>query len=164
MASWDEQWNRVLRWHERMRLIEKGVVPTNPIDCYQDDVLAFFVSCYHMKDWLKNDPASGVSAPEVERFVASSRNLKICGDLANGSKHLTIKRPRIDATTKVTRLVTTYSPTVTIGPVTAADLAGAKMISVVYGIRASGRIHDAFAVATRCVGEWDAFLESKGLV
>jgi hypothetical protein len=162
MATWDEQWSRVLRWHERFRLIGKGVVVANPIECYDDDVLAFFVSCYHLKDWLKNDPASGVSENEVETFVAKSLNLRICGDLANGSKHLTVTRPRLDATTKVTRHVTTYGPLVMTGQTTTAEIE--NTISAYYGIRARGVLHDAFEVATRCVEEWDGFLHSKDLL
>jgi len=97
MATWDEQWSRVLRWHERFRLIGKGVVGTNPIECYDDDVRAFFVSCYHLKDWIKRDP----SVPEtvradVEPFVAATPCLRLAADVANGVKHLDLDGARVE--------------------------------------------------------------------
>jgi hypothetical protein len=164
MAKWEEQWKRVLRWYERFRLIDGGAEQTNPIESYEDDVLAFFMNCYHFKDWLKNDPATGVKSPEVEAFVNRSPNLTLCGGLATGSKHLSISDPRFDPDTKISKRITSFAPTVTVGPPGTPVEAPPTRIAVIYGIKASGVTHDAFIVATRCVEEWDAFLVSKGLL
>jgi hypothetical protein len=59
-----------------------------------DRVYVFFVFCYHLKDWIKND----TSVPEavrsqVETFVKNTPSLALAGDLANGVKHLARDRP-----------------------------------------------------------------------
>lgn len=43
--------------------------------------------CWHLKDWIKNDPSAGIGAA-IEAQVDSYRSLRIAADLANGSKHL----------------------------------------------------------------------------
>ena len=55
---------------------------------YDDDLQHYFQDCWHLKDWIKNDPTSGVGA-QVESEVSAHRSLRIVADLANGSKHLT---------------------------------------------------------------------------
>ena len=166
MSDWEKQWRRVHRWYDRFRVIEAGFEQTKAADFYEDEVWSFFQNCYHLKDWLKNDPASGISTNEVEGYVEQSENLKLCGDLANGSKHLTITHPRFDANTKVSKRITTFAPTVIVGPpehVAASVEPAAPVIAMIYGIEANGGTRDAFALATACVKEWETFLSSKGL-
>jgi hypothetical protein len=68
-----------------------------------DRVYVFFVFCYHLKDWIKND----TSVPEavrsqVETFVKNTPSLALAGDLANGVKHLARDRPaRVDAAARI---------------------------------------------------------------
>ena len=48
----------------------------------------FCISCYHMKDWLRSDPAMPLSAQQrVEAYVKLSTSLSLCGDVANSAKH-----------------------------------------------------------------------------
>ena len=85
---WREQWNRVQRWYGLFRDTSAGRPHDRDSDYYQDEVYAFFQNCYHLKDWLKNDPATQQTATGIEQFVPASPNLSLCGDLANGTKHL----------------------------------------------------------------------------
>jgi hypothetical protein len=96
MRRWQNQWARVLRWYDRFSRIERGVENYSPSDFSDDEMWAFFINCYHMKDWLTNDPASGLTSRAVEDFVAKPPNLSLCGDLANGSKHAVLTRARVD--------------------------------------------------------------------
>src|SRR5258708_35185261 len=61
---------------------------------------AFFMDCCRLKDGLKNDSASGLSGKEAEDVVSNSGVLALCGDLANGSKHLVLTTPRGDPNAK----------------------------------------------------------------
>jgi hypothetical protein len=60
---------------------------------YQDDVWAFFQNCWHIKDWLNHD----YRVPESTRRSAlaaanKSTILKVCRDMANGTKHRKLQR------------------------------------------------------------------------
>lgn len=54
-----EQYDRMLRWFERFKSISEGQVHTDNSDFYEDTMRTFFETCYHLKDWVKNDPRSG---------------------------------------------------------------------------------------------------------
>lgn len=49
-TSWQDQRNRVGRWHTRLSAIGRGM----PVGMEEalDDVFAFFMNCYHMRDWV----------------------------------------------------------------------------------------------------------------
>lgn len=49
MTQWREQYERMKRWHARLR--ESEIADDRRLD----DFHAFFVTCFHLKDWLKND-------------------------------------------------------------------------------------------------------------
>ena len=96
-GRWQEQWKRVLRYHAR--LIERSVSPsgTQSIETLVDDAYAFFLNCYHLKDWLKRDPSfSAASADKIEAHVTDNQALALAGDIANASKHLKLSRLRAD--------------------------------------------------------------------
>src|SRR5437868_2214185 len=95
MDPWKQQWNRVQRWLSRFRETNDGRAHDRDSDYYQDEAYAFFLNCYHLKDWLVHDPASaGLCRGDVDRFIAGSINMKICSGLCLGSKHLRILYPQ----------------------------------------------------------------------
>ena len=49
--GWRVQYNRMRRWHNRIR------EATTVDDLYIDSVYAFFIFCFHLKDWLTADPS-----------------------------------------------------------------------------------------------------------
>lgn len=93
MHSWTEQWARVLRWSDRIQNQDRHRQD------YEDYLWAFFQNCWHMKDWLKNDPALGLDAQSVEDEVKRWTSLQICADLANRTKHLALTSSRKNADT-----------------------------------------------------------------
>lgn len=108
MPRYMEQFERAERYYERFRKIDEGVTVSVPekerympdSQHYDDDVLqSFFIHCYHVKDWIKNDPDVSESAKaEIEDFINCSKELAICADLCNGAKHSYLKRkPRSGA-------------------------------------------------------------------
>lgn len=70
-----------------------------------DDIIHFVQDCYHLKDWIKNDPAivkcfkslsrkdKKQSRNRVEEFIDNSDYLKSIADIANASKHLILTKP-----------------------------------------------------------------------
>lgn len=148
-----EQYQRAKRWYERFKSIDEGRDHDMASDCYQDEIYAFFVNCYHLKDWLKNDPTSGINKDEIENFINKSENLSMCADLCNGSKHLVINQPRKDTQTKIGG----RSFSLGLG-------IGSPKISVRYKVELKNRTYDAFDLATKSLKEWEDFLKSKKLL
>lgn len=141
------------RWQSRFEETARGRRHDRTSEHYQDEAYAFFQNCYHLKDWLKNDPASAAAVTDVEQMISTSRALSICADLANGSKHLTLTTPRVDPNTKIGK----RQFALTLG-------GGKPQISARYEVEAGPHRQDAFDLAADCVRDWEGYLRSKGLL
>ncbi len=66
-----------------------------------DNFFNFVVTGYSMIDWIKNDPAVPLPAKQDVQSLYSDPWIRICGDLANASKHfvLTKRSPAVATTT-----------------------------------------------------------------
>ncbi len=87
MTPSHEQLARVYRWLHR---IEKQ----GASDEDYDDLLAFFLNCWHLKDWIENDSTlSSAVTGNIEREAEAYESLQICADICNRTKHLKLTRP-----------------------------------------------------------------------
>lgn len=137
-----EQYERVWRWYRRFEKINNNTEHDMASDNYQDEVYAFFINCYHLKDWIKNDPTSEIDSQQVEDFIEKSNYLKICGEFCNGFKHCLVKKARIR----------NREFSLLMG-------GGQKVLAKVrYHITYNDKDYDAFELATNCLKEWDNFL------
>ena len=61
-----------------------------------EDVLIFACQCmWHLRDWILNDPEFRAKDKNGLRDdIHKERCLRICADLANGSKHLVLAHPK----------------------------------------------------------------------
>jgi hypothetical protein len=161
MTDWNQQWDRVQRLYARFTSLNEGRESRHESsEDYQDDVYAFFVACYHLKDWLKNDPATGkVTLGDVETHVSGSPNLCLCGDLANGYKHLRITSPKADSSTRIQRRIVKINIDENLRTGESSSTFGAS-----YEIVAGSATHDAYEVATGCMDDWRQYLRSKKLM
>jgi hypothetical protein len=157
---WTEQWKRVQRWFSHLSDTNRGRTHDRESDYYQDEAYAFFQNCYHLKDWLKHDRATSALVSDVETVISNSQNLSLCADLCNGSKHLTLTRPRTHADTQIGKRHFELGLSTTLG----SDTDEPATIAVKYEIRSGGSVYDAFTVAEACVREWEAYLSGKGLL
>lgn len=83
-----EQLKRTKRFYERLKEMNRAQVD------YEDDLWSFFQHCWHLKDWVKNDPLVKKSmCDSVESTVATCEAIMKVADLANQSKHLVLNRP-----------------------------------------------------------------------
>jgi len=103
----EEQFNRVKRFFDRIQ--DKEQIRTD----YEDNLWSFFQNCWHLKDWIKNDPGvpSSVSSA-IEGDIKKYESLMICADLANRSKHFNLQRVRLDATMSGRHIVATINETI----------------------------------------------------
>ena len=153
-SGYKEQYGRVQRWHTRFQTLDAGREHNVSSDNYVDEIYAFFMNCFHLKDWIKHDRA--VSTPvrdAVEDYVNSERALCLCADICNSLKHLELVRSRSGE-----------GPTfgkkafgLVLGP------GEPPVISLKYEIETASGPVDAFQLATECVASWDAFLANNGL-
>jgi len=149
--TWREQYDRVKRW--RARLGERTGVEDRRVD----DFYAFFSTCFHLKDWLKQDNSLPESVrADVETHVNATFWLKLCADLANGSKHLELSRPRVDPKARVGTQGPAFQP--------GAFQANAFQTKPIVTVNADGKAWAALTVANNCMAAWEGFLEDKGLL
>lgn len=61
-----------------------------------EDVLFFTCQCiWHLKDWVLNDAEfQAKDKDQLRNEIHSEQCLRICSDLANGSKHLVLAHPK----------------------------------------------------------------------
>jgi hypothetical protein len=142
-----EQLDRVRRWHQQYQGIAQGWSHDRLSDFYQDIVYSFFMNCYHLKDWIKNDPTSGPLSARVEGFISNTPEMAICADICNGLKHLVLTDQRSGQNPRFGKRRFTVG--VGTQPTT---------IAVEYTIDTSSGPIDAFALATRCLQAWETFI------
>ncbi len=160
-GTWLEQWERVQRYYSLIgKLATNGIPPPSkngPEIYFLDQVYAFFIFCYHLKDWMKNDSTLRLSPKRlVENFVHRNENacLQICGDICNGIKHLEldptrIKRPwpaKFEGKADVSR-----------------KHVNGKLVSTkwkIFVLTDIGRIN-VFDLATECMEKWGGFINQN---
>jgi hypothetical protein len=149
VGRWQEQWDSAGRWLEKTRAVYEG--RAGGAGEARDVLYACFQSIHHLRDWIKNDPGSGLTKPDLQG-LPSSDDVKIVAEIANGSKHLKLTPAAgRDTSTSVTR----------------ADIdidAGARQVRRRFYVDSRGKRHDALELAERAVQEWDAFLRKHGLL
>ena len=149
LTKYQEQYNRLNRWYIRFKEINDGKIHNTPSEYYQDDVYAFFMNCYHLKDWIINDTAAASVANNVENYINNNPELSLCADICNGLKHLRLisdrsgERPKFGK--KRGNLV------IGSGPIT---------IALKYEIKTNSGTIDAFDLATKCIKAWEIFINS----
>jgi hypothetical protein len=96
-----DQFERVLRWYERFKEINDGCQGQAQFDYQYDDMLAFFLNCHHLKDWIKRDFEFEKThhdfteykqlQADVEKFVSENECLSLCAGICNGAKHCVVE-------------------------------------------------------------------------
>jgi hypothetical protein len=131
--------------------------PRRDID-YQDDVWAFFQNCWHIKDWLKHDYR--VPKRIRDRAIAAahaSRVLRVCRDMANGTKHRKLTRRGKGRSAPRARAMHMWTSTKIVpgGPTTMDCLLKFPHRKV--------RFRSARVVAAECLEKWIEILRAHGL-
>jgi len=146
--GWQSQWARVHRRLADVRVVYTG--RPGSTDDAVDTVLSFFEAVHHLKDWLANDQLSGMGKTAGDSLINGSRMLRLCADLANGSKHLELTSSRTgDKSTEIARNdVNVYA-----GTGTAAHR---------FYVQSAGAEYDVLEIAEAAVSEWTEFLTRQG--
>ncbi len=170
MAEFMKQFERTKRSLNKIENQDRNLTE------YNDDLWHFFQDCYHLKDWIKNDPRVSINIKGkcidnnhkeghlVEQYVEDHLELKICADLAIRSKHLTLLNKRVDAKLGS---IESYAPTIKI---IAHD--GSELLNTGLGASTkehfvttdTGNVYDALEVAHKAVGLWSDFLNQNKFI
>lgn len=154
-ATYREQYDRMKRWWERFDNLDKGRSHDAVSDSYVDEIYAFFINCYHVKDWIQQDTGVAQSIRcSVEGYIKQNRSLKLCGDICNALKHLVLTRKPKSGEEPV---FGKKQYGLHLGPEPAT-------ITLKYEVNTTNGPLDAFQLSTDCVKAWDTFLQSNGLL
>ena len=149
IIGWKDQYDRVLRWYKRISDIDQGILHNRNSGYYEDEIYAFFINCYHLKDWMLNDEALIITEKKkkLNEFIDNSKPMKICYDICNSRKHLKLTTPKIDKETQF-------------GPRQhSLNLGGdGPIFSAKYSILCDRETFDAFDLARACIDEWGKFI------
>lgn len=158
-----EQYKRVIRWFRKFEKINGKIIPivsgskSNEIFKSHDDVLAFFMNCHHMRDWLIE--YAHIPNDEVDDFRKQNPPLLLCADIANGAKHAILNKYRNGHQPECESAVSIEEETLL-----AAERGELYQVRTFYPIhQEDGNIIDAFEVATDCVYLWRKFLEDNNV-
>ena len=160
--TWEEQLERVRRSLKlaknlcsgTVQITGEGTLPSS--DICLDQIYNFFMNCYHLKDWLKNDakfPAD--KKKEVEDFINKNQDLTLCANICNGHKHFTLDRRRIKKKRIKKNLRVTKQQAET-------HIKGDSIESKIqYKITTDSGERDALELAQSCLNLWEKFIQAN---
>lgn len=149
-----EQFERAQRYLMRLRAVYAGKFADSLKEQdYEDDVLSFFMHCYHIKDWIAfTGKDAALVSKQIDTFIDKNECLKICTDLCNGTKHCVLTRStRTGNQPQFTGKEYDYS-TWLVGS------GGGEVVKAKYSINTSSGSVDALALAEDCMRSWSIFL------
>lgn len=159
--TYKEQYNRVMRYYNRIKTRTNDTQKE-----YEDDLYAFFQNCWHLKDWLKNDPNITVPDQTIEDYANNTFHLKICADLGNRTKHLKLTRKRFDADFNGNSVKAHLPIGVAYAsdppPAGSEDLTGWIEYEYYINVDNNSKLK-ALDVAEKAIGEWDAFFVTHNI-
>lgn len=138
------------RWYKRFEEINQGRSHIRPSDYYHDDVYAFFLNCYHFKDWIQNDDTVKLPKKKVEHFINQNECMRVCADICHGIKHLKLKSTRSGEQPEFG--ARKFSLNLGDSPPT---------IKIKFSITTKTGVIDAFDLASKCVQKWEEFIKKN---
>ena len=142
----------VTRYLNRIRAIYRGVSDHHPSgEEYFDDVVAFFVQCHHMYDWLCTAKDANVTRATVANFIDSNEELRVCADICNQAKHCILRSTRTES--GISQLSAFDLR------ISGSSLVGPPIFMSKYRVYCGDKEYDALELAERCHALWASFLE-----
>ena len=146
-SSWQGQLARVRRWYAKVEAIGHAENPSSNLEEEHDVVYAFFMNCYHLRDWLQN---SNAVSPEVLReFFDAHVEMMACRDICNGLKHFKLDRASLDREFSIGR---EYVP--------ASSTIPRPGRNETWYIIAGEHKFDVFELAKACMTLWEGFIRT----
>lgn len=143
---WYAKWQDV---RQRLMTVEEACRPSSyrGNDTVKRSFENFFVDCFHMGDWLWEDPSTGLTKTQVSAFIGNDPSLRVCEGLANTGKHRVRSKPG-----GITARIKSISPRGSGTEVVIEWSQGSNVYK-----------EDALDLARRCRIAWESYLMANGL-
>lgn len=82
--SWIEQWGQAERSYKKLENLYTATADNQEAMTVVKD---FFIHCWHISDWLREDPATNVKFEDIGALLRREFDMKVCNAMANTSKH-----------------------------------------------------------------------------
>ncbi|MEK4034271.1 hypothetical protein WOC76_12595 [Methylocystis sp. IM3] len=143
--SFSKKYHAMMRVYEKLKTISTDNGPHIDNAEVGDLAEAFFNQCYHLKDWVKKDPATAFI--DVEAYINKTGPLRIVADYCNSLKHAGLdKKPRSEG--QIDNLNTHLKIDLTPKGVVTS---GQQEITL------GGKRYNAYKLATDSVAAWKSF-------
>lgn len=170
--AYTEQLNRARRSLKKLEQLSalrpstKVKIPSTEQDEYLDALYHFFQDCWHIKDWIKNDPDAPSMLKDAVRRIEIAKasdkdwvkSLMLCADVANGSKHFDNSAgkypPRLGAKTQAEIMVKVQDSL-------QATMTDEPTVAFRYSIVESSTFHDALVVARQGLSDWESIIARR---
>jgi len=95
-SRFEEQVQRIVRL---MRIIDaKDSSQLQGALTFYDVIIFACQAMWHLRDWILHDDEFGAADSEaLKQDILAARSLSVCADIANGSKHLFLRHPKVGA-------------------------------------------------------------------
>ena len=145
------KYHRMMRAHKELLRIATSTGNAISLSEAREATEEFFSHCYHFKDWLLKEQPNLKNA--VEDHISKSNALSLAADICNSYKHAGLDRtPRsghpLDDVLQHTKIDLTPQ-----GFVASAHVE----------VKTGGKSYKAGDLATECIHDWDAFLQSVNI-
>jgi hypothetical protein len=117
---------------------------------YEDMLWAFFQNCWHLKDWILNDATAPPTLKDgIEDKVTDYEPLQFCADLANRSKHLTLRPWAIRRDANLRADIEFHGD-------------ARPMDFRYYVVDEGGKTYEAVDLAHKAIAAWEKIIEDAG--
>ena len=143
MQGYCAQYARALRY---LKIAE---APSADREVKQDDLVTFFLHCWHLKDHIRKDSRiPGEVSARIVNAAHEDRALKICRQIANGMKHFTAYPLRMEARNDLIAVTGGKNPGTTVYPKITLE---------------GGSERRAVDVARDAMNAWTRILQAEGV-
>lgn len=156
---WLEQWLRANRWYGQLK---EASQEEQDFTYHIDVAYAFFQSCYHLRDWLKQ--CGVVENEELNAFFKDSVEMGICRNICNGAKHLTVKHPGENPEAHLENLQSIGASLAVMREHDPYATACKEKVEFKVIVLAGGKKWNALDLATECLKQWERFLSAHSLL
>ena len=140
----------------------RDALNSQDLTCIADAIFNFAVTAYHVKDWLKESASATYSKAEVESYLHSDKQLRLCREICNASKHQTLDPDPVDAKSLIASAMGVSTPVVPDPNGVKLEINDAPAFRVKIVSFDGSRI-EVGEFASHVVAVWERFFSEKGL-
>jgi hypothetical protein len=148
--AWKAQYQRTLRALKRVKRPKKFE------DDHFDDLVHFFMDCWHLKDWIAGDDQLPKATREaIVKAAEGNSLLQTCAAIANNTKHFNPSRKGKQVWILAPFEISTSDPKT-------KEVFSSVTVPHSVSVKGEGTKYAA-DLAADCVGEWKKILTANGL-